>query len=120
MGFLDRIRYQGSPKTPQDADELALRQLAGRGADLAKPRHVIHFLYFASESDARAAADAVTEGSWTANVEPPTETIHQWCVKADGQRILGPETVAAFRSWFENLAAQHDGEYDGWEAAAKP
>ena len=38
MGFLDRIRYQGSPKTPQDADRLALRQLAGRGADLAKPR----------------------------------------------------------------------------------
>ena len=39
---------------------------------------------------------------------------------ADGQRILGPETVAAFRSWFENVAAQHNGEYDGWEAAAKP
>ena len=47
MRFLDRIRYQGAPKTPQEADRLALRQLSGRGADLAKPRHVIHFLYFA-------------------------------------------------------------------------
>lgn len=120
MSFLDRIRHQGSPKTPQDADRLALRQLAGRGADLAKPRHVIHFLYFATEDDARAAADAVTEGSWTASLEPPTDMIDQWCVKADGHRILAPETVVAFRSWFESLAARHDGEYDGWEAAAKP
>ncbi len=53
-------------------------------------------------------------------MEPPTETIDQWCVKADGHRTVGPETVAAFRSWFENVAAQHGGEYDGWEAAAKP
>jgi len=120
MGFLDRIRYQGSPKRPQDADRLALRQLAGRGADLAKPRHVIHVLYFANEDDARAAADAAIAGSWTACVEPPNETIGQWCVKADGQRTLGPDTVAAFRSWFENVATQHEGEYDGWEAAAEP
>jgi len=49
MRFLDRIRYQGAPKTPQEADRLALRQLSGRGADLAKPRHVIHFLYFAGK-----------------------------------------------------------------------
>jgi uncharacterized membrane-anchored protein len=120
MRFLDRIRHQGAPKTPQDADTLALRQLAGRGADLAKPRHVIHFLYFALEDEARAAAAAITEASWTANVEPPTETIAQWCVQADGHRTVGPETVAAFRSWFENVAGEHGGEYDGWEAAAKP
>ena len=102
MRFLDRIRNQGAPTTPQEADALALRQLAGRGADLAKPRHVIHFLYFAAEADARAAAAAVADASWTANVEPPSET------------------VAAFRSWFECVATEHRGEYDGWEAAAKP
>jgi Regulator of ribonuclease activity B len=120
MRFLDRIRNQGAPTTPQEADSLALRQLAGRGADLAKPRHVIHYLYFASEEAARAAADAITEGSWRATVEPPTETIAQWCVQADGDRTVGPETVPAFRSWFDGIAAEHGGEYDGWEAAAKP
>ena len=41
-------------------------------------------------------------------------------MKADGHRIVGPETVAAFRSWFEDIAAAARGEYDGWEAAAKP
>ena len=120
MRFLDRIRYQGAPKTPQDADRLALRQLSGRGADLAKPRHVIHYLYFPTEDAAGAAAAVVTEASWTANIEPPTDASDQWCVKADGHRTIGPETVGAFRSWFEHVAATHEGEYDGWEAAAKP
>jgi len=120
MRFLDQIRNQGAPKTPQDADKLALRQLAGRGADLTKPRHVIHFLYFIAEDDARAAATAIGETSWTTNVAPPTEAIAEWCVQADGHRTVGPETVAALRSWFEQIAAEHRGEYDGWEAAAKP
>jgi hypothetical protein len=119
MRFLDRIRYRGAPKTPKEADSLALRQLAGRGADLSKPRHVVHFLYFSDESRARTAAEAIGE-SWTTAVEPPTDSIAEWCVKADAHRIVGPETVAAFRTWFENVADEHGGEYDGWEAAAKP
>jgi Regulator of ribonuclease activity B len=81
MRFLDRIRNKGAPKTSQEADTLALRQLAGRGADLSKP---------------------------------------QWSLRAEGQRIVGAETIAAFRAWFERIAAEHGGEYDGWEAAAKP
>ena len=120
MRILDLIRNQGAPKTAQDADSLALKQLAGRGADLAKPRHIIHFVYFAEEADARAAAEAIDEASWTVTVEPPGETTGLWCVKADAHRICGPETVAAFRSWFEGVAAKHRGEYDGWEASAKP
>ncbi len=120
MRFLDRIRNQGAPATPQEADALALRQLAGRGADLSKPRHVIHFVFFAGETDARAAAAAIEEASWTATVEPPNETVTEWCVKADAHRTVEPATVAAFRAWFENVAESHGGEYDGWEAAAKP
>jgi len=120
MRFLDRIRYRGAPKTPKEADSLALRQLAGRGADLTKPRHIIHFLFFADEATARVAADAIEESAWKTAVEPPTEAIAEWCVKADAHRIVGPETVAAFRTWFENVATEHGGEYDGWEAAAKP
>lgn len=117
--LVDRIRYGGAPKTPEEADRLALRQLAGRGADLSKPRHVIHFLYFDAERDAQAAVEAIG-AVWKTQLDSPTETIKQWCVQADGNRTIGPETVAAFRSWFEKIAADHRGEYDGWEAAAKP
>ena len=120
MRFLDRIRNQGAPKTPQEADTLALRQLAGRGADLSKPRHMIHFLYFSREADAHAAAATIDQASWTAAVNPPDDTIAEWSVRVDGQRVVGAETIAAFRVWFERVATEHGGEYDGWEAAAKP
>lgn len=120
MRFLvDRFRYGGAPKTPEDADRLALRQLAGRGADLTRPRHVIHYLYFPSEGDAHEAAVSIGD-AWKTQVDPPTEEAGQWCLRADGNRTLSYETVAAFRSWFGELAERHHGEYDGWEASAKP
>ena len=120
MRFLiDRIRYGGAPKTPEDADRLALRQLEGRGADLSRPRHVIHFLYVRSERDARDAAEAIG-GTWKVQVETPTDGADQWCLKVDGNRTLSPETVSAFRARFVEVATRHAGEYDGWEASAKP
>jgi Regulator of ribonuclease activity B len=118
--FLDLIRYHRPPKTHQDADTLALRKLESRGADLSLPRHVIHFLLFEHESDATAAAAAIDAGSWTTRVDPPTSTLEEWSVRVDGHRIVGTDTVAAFRAQFEQIAGAHNGEYDGWEAAAKP
>ncbi len=117
--LIDRIRHGGAPKTPEEADRLALRQLAGRGADLSKPRHVIHYVYFASERNAHEAAEDIGD-TWKTEVEAPTGDDEQWCVKADGNRTLSFETATAFRSWFVELAERHGGEYDGWEAAAKP
>jgi hypothetical protein len=120
VSFLDRIRYHRPPKTPQEADALALRQLASRGANMTKARHVVHFLLFGEERDATAASDTIQATSWRASVEPPTETRTEWSVRADDERILNADTIASYRSWFEQIAAQHHGEYDGWEAKAKP
>jgi hypothetical protein len=55
VSFLDRLRDWGAPATTADADRLAVKQLGGRGADLTQPRHVLHFLYFSDETDARGA-----------------------------------------------------------------
>ncbi len=120
MGFLDRIRNKGAPATPQEADQLVLRQLVSRGADLTKPRHVLHYLYFADEIDARAAAEVVDQSEWEATVRPPNETIAEWSLRAEGYRVIGATTVEAFRAWFAQIALDHRGEYDGWEASAKP
>jgi hypothetical protein len=46
--------------------------------------------------------------------------MEEWSLRVDGHRIVGADTVAAFRAQFEQLAGAHNGEYDGWEAAAKP
>jgi len=108
------------PATPGDADRRALRQLEVLGADLTKPRHVIHFLYFDEEAAARHTADDAEKAGYTARIMPPDEEFKRWRVHADGTRVVGPTTVDAYRAWFERLAASHGGTYDGWEAARKP
>ena len=122
MRLFRRDRADRRPgKTPRDADKLALRRLKMVGADLSLPRHVIHFLLFESESDARAAAATIDAGgAWTTHVDAPSETLEEWSVRVDGHRIVGAETVAAFRAQFVQIARAHNGEYDGWEAATKP
>ncbi len=120
MGFLDRIRNKGAPMTPQETDELVLRQLAARGADLTKPRHAIHYLYFAEEADARTAAEVIEQAEWETTLSPPDDRIAEWSLRAEGYRVIGSATVGAFRAWFEQIATECDGEYDGWEASAKP
>lgn len=120
VSFLDRIRNLGAPATPEDADELLVRQLEGMGADLARPRRVVHVLYFGDEAGARAAAEAVERGGYDASVEPPAEDGGPWVLRAEADRVISSTTVPAFRQWFERIASGHDGEYDGWEAARKP
>jgi hypothetical protein len=120
MGFLDRIRNKGAPTTTEEADDLLVRQLAGLGADLSQPRHVLHFLYFGDESGATAAADDIGKAGYETTVTAPDDTTPQWSVRAEAHRVVDGSTVAAFRAWFERIAGEHGGEYDGWEAAAEP
>lgn len=122
MGFLDlfRPREYGRPKDPSKADALALQHLQKRGADLARSRHVVHFLYFEREEDARAAAEVVGKAGWGTAVDEPGVKVTVWTVRADSTRVLNTATVASFRSWFEQVAEEHGGEYDGWEASFKP
>ena len=120
MGLVDRIRNMGRPVTSEQTDKLVVRQLQGRGADLAQPRHVIHFLYASSKLAAERAAEAIRGAGWDATVDPPAEETGDWIVRADGYRIVDSATVGSHRSWFEQVATEHGCEYDGWEAAAKP
>ena len=120
MSFLDRIRMARAPATTAEADRLALKQLEGRGADLTQRRHVIHFLYFSDETDAHRAADEIERAGYEATVDAPSDTIPEWTVRAEGNRVVGAATVGAFRAWFEQMATEFRGEYDGWEAAARP
>jgi hypothetical protein len=41
-------------------------------------------------------------------------------VRAEGSRVVDETTVVAFRAWFERVAADHAGEYDGWESPSAP
>jgi hypothetical protein len=118
MGLLDRFK-QRRPPAPE-LDRLILKQLEGRRADLTKPRHVLHFLYFGDESAARSAAADVEAAGYDVAVTPPDENVAEWSVRAEAIRCVDYSNVAAFRAQFERVAAAHGGEYDGWEAAAEP
>lgn len=120
MGLLDRIRERGAPKTPEDADRLAIRQLEGRGADLARARRIVHFLSGDDEASARAAAAAVRELGYEAAIEAPLEPGGEWTVRASAQRVVHPSTIGAFRAAFERVAEDTGTRYDGWEAASTP
>jgi hypothetical protein len=113
-----RVR-QERPEGPE-LDLLILQQLRGKGAKLALPRHVLHFLDFAAEDSARAAADAVEAVGFDVTVEAPKSEEALWTVRAEAMRVVDETTVATYRKQFEGIAEAHGGEYDGWEAAAEP
>lgn len=116
MSLLDRLRQKRPPAA--ELDVLLVRRLRSLGEDLTRPRPIVHFLDFPSEEGAREAARAVESAGYEATVTAPAERAGPWSVRAEGNRVVDESTVTAFRAWFERLAAEHGGEYDGWEAPA--
>jgi hypothetical protein len=112
VSLLDRFR-QKRPPAPE-FDLLLVRRLRSVGADLTRPRPIVHFLEFPSEADARAAAEEVEGGGYVVTVG--AEESGRWSVRAEGTRVVDESTVTVFRPWFERIAAAHAGEYDGWES----
>ena len=98
-------------------DRQVLTALLNAGADLAAPRHVLHFIYdLVDEASARQAA-AEVEG-WQTSVKPPPEGYETWSVTFERQGyVLSPENVAADAAAFSAAASAHGGHYDGWEAS---
>jgi hypothetical protein len=119
-GLLGLLFRRRAPRDTAAVDEDVVRQLRALGADLTLPRHVRHFLYFQEEGFARRAAEQLEKADYTATVSAPSEEIPLWTVVAEGYRVIGEGTVPGFRAWFEQIAADYNGEYDGWEPATKP
>lgn len=118
MGFLDRFRQK--PPPGPELDLLILRQLEGRGADLTRSRHILHFLYFADEAAAKRAVSAIESAGYEVTLTGPDEDPARWSVRAEATRVVDYSTVAGYRTRFEQIADEYGGEYDGWEAAAGP
>jgi hypothetical protein len=122
MGFLDRFRGSTANGSPADGDQLIVQQLRLLGADLSRPREVLHFVYFPTREDAEDAASELRGEGYTVEVEPSADSDqgppNPWLALARNETVVDEATVAALRPRFEALAAARSGEYDGWEAAA--
>ena len=119
MSLFERLVRGRRPATPEEADRLALRQLAGRGANLAESRRVVHILVFQTEEAARSLATDLDSTDYEVTVEAPAGD-GEWTVRVAGRRVVSRDTVPGFRAWFERVAREHGGEYEGWEASPTP
>ena len=128
MGLFRRRRPRD--ENPADPDERSprlglkykdlslLRALQDNGADLAEPRHVVHYLYAPSPDGAQQVAAAARAQGWTVSVRDPVPALPgQWGVVAERpSAVLSASFVRDSTDYFEALADLYGGEYDGWEA----
>jgi regulator of RNase E activity RraB len=118
MGLRRLFRRDPQPSsTPGEGDRLILDQLRNHGADLTQPREVLHYSYFADRAAADAAAGAMRDAGYRVTVEESASGDGTWLALATAELIVDESTVDSTRARFEGIAAEHGGDYDGWEAA---
>ncbi len=108
---------------PESSDRMVLKELRKIGANLSKPREVIHFLYFPTQVAAEKAATQLRGEGYAIDVRPAANAEENppnpWLMEARIHAVVDETTVAGMRAKFESLAEAGSGEYDGWEAAAR-
>lgn len=109
-------------KGSKDPDQAVLKELRKIGANLSKPREVIHFLYFPTQVAAEKASTKLRGEGYAIDVRPAANADENppnpWLMEARVHAVVDETTVAPMRARFESLAEDGSGEYDGWEAAA--
>lgn len=110
-----RVRAVERVACPREADALVLDHLARLGCDPSEPRECRHYLYLPAELGARAVATSLNATGWDAECEPVEDA---WLVTATVVTNLDNAIVRDTRVRLEELAGDHGGAYDGWEAAA--
>ena len=131
MPLFGRKRKDDEPVDPEArSPELGIKykdlallgQLLQQGADLQQPRHALYYLYFPSRTAAEAGAEDGRSAGYACEVRDPLpEYPDQWslvCERPDS--VLDPAGVNAADDLFQGIADRLGGEFDGWEAAARP
>ncbi len=112
-----------SPELGVKYKDLALLgQLLQQGADLHQPRHALYYLYFPSRLAAESGGEEGRAGGYDCEVRDPLpEYPDQWSVVCERpDAVLNPDGVNAADDLFQGIADRLGGEFDGWEAAARP
>lgn len=90
-------------------------------ADLPEDeREVVHYLYADDEARARALAAGLEREGLGVRRFPPDDAIPQWSVHAFERTAVDLMSIADRRARLTAVAAEHGGEYDGWDAALEP
>lgn len=120
LALLATLQFIAVSSTAMAKDNLSpdaktLKALADAGSDLKKPHVIDHWLYFSSESDARAAATDLSAAGFSVESVAASADSNEWRVLAQKTIVPTLEEVEKTSSYLESLARRHHGEYDGWE-----
>jgi hypothetical protein len=78
-----------------------------------------HYLYFADERSAKNVARILREQGLEVQDRLGADDIN-WLVLAQIYAVPTEANISTTAALFERIAAEHGGEYDGWEADAQP
>jgi hypothetical protein len=111
------VRRYGTRGIEQDT-HFAVELLRRRGADLAVPREVRHFVHVADTKAARrvvaeAAALGLTGDVLAGDADKPLPAT----ALLTHEIVVSAHALLGWRSRLSELAERHAGEYDGWEAS---
>lgn len=99
-------------------DQMVIDQLRDLGSDMDQPRDTRHYLYFRKRHVADEVGRGLSERGYKIEVAPGATDEETWLVLASHDLVVTIDSISLIRSSLEKLAAEHGGEYDGWEAAA--
>jgi len=103
----------------QAAAERAARKAEAEPSNLLEKHSMDHFLYFPRKLKAESAARALKDRGYSVAVTRGADN-KSWLALAKGLRPQSEEEMEQLRDQFEALAAQFEGDYDGWETAVDP
>ena len=110
-----RLARTGSAEQPVNPlDWPTIDELLRAGADLSRPRHTRHFLYFPSQDSAMRAKFMLQTPERSLRVQ---EANGEHLLILEVTMVVNAQTIATLRGELEQTAAQNRGDYDGWEAA---
>ena len=110
-----RPEHEGQPSVKAD-DDAAVEALRGSSTNSA-PRHVQHYLYFPRYEASELVAKRLRDSGFTTEKRLGADGIN-WLVLARHETVPTEVEIERLREVMEKLAAEHGGEYDGWEAEA--
>lgn len=95
-------------------DRRAIEELL-RASSPGAPHSVLHYVYFPAKRSASLAAEALRRHGFEVEERLGADGVN-WLALARHRIVPSEESIGAARETVERVAAEHGGEYDGWEA----
>lgn len=100
---------------PKEIDEKVVENIVRFGGDIEKERPVDFFFYFPSELAATQVEVKLINLGFDTDVYQLKQN-ERWSLTANKKMQVSTERIYEISLWFENIAEEQGGEYDGWGA----